>query len=204
MTNMNCENEIAANILDFPPRKTDTNSLGDAFAGGLPSLEKLFVRMGSRTDWSYRIESAKFQNGYAVVIASLRMGRYVRGGIGLCPADADGSLENAERRALADAVAKFTFRLPEPRETGSDESEVAASRHRFSSGPEAASLRDMISYSQLSRAKSLASGLSVSADGVSDKIFGCCLAELSRDAADELIEILEERAFGPRQFKQAG
>lgn len=206
MKNETVNQETAVKVLDFPFRSAGALGRTNAFTDSpdLPSLESVFEPLGARTDWSYRISSAKFLNGYAVVVASLRVADRVREGLGIAPADLDGALEQAERRALADAVAKFALRLPEPREGVSEETGEAMRLHRFASGPAAVSLGDMISYSQLSRAKSLASGLSVSIDDESEKIFGCGLSELSRDAAEELIEMLEERASGPGRFKCAG
>ncbi|QQS42090.1 MAG: hypothetical protein IPM63_03865 [Acidobacteriota bacterium] len=206
MKNETVDQETAVKVLDFPFRSAGAlgRTLARTDSPDLPSLESLFEPFGERTDWSYRISSAKFLNGYAVVVASLRLADRVREGLGIARSDLEGALEQAERRALADAVAKFALRLPEPCEDVSAETENAMRRHRFASGPEAVSLGDMISYSQLSKAKSLASGLSVSIDDESEKIFGCGLSELSRDAAEELIEMLEERASGPERFKRAG
>ncbi|HUF03043.1 MAG TPA: hypothetical protein VMM38_02600 [Aridibacter sp.] len=203
MKNETVNLETAIKILDFPARDKRDGYTG-ADSPELPSLESVFGPLGERSDWSYRITSAKFLNGYAVVVASLRLAGFEREGLGISPAELEGSLEQAERRALADAVSKFAFRQPEPRERIPDGFERDKGASCIVSGPEAVSLRDMISYSQLSRAKSLAKQLLVSADDEAERQFGCALSELSREAADELIESLESRASGPRRFRRAG
>lgn len=205
MMNENVNQETAIKVLDFPARNAGRDrSFAFADSPELPSLESVLKPLGERSDWSYRISSTRFLNGYAVVVASLRLAGQVREGLGICPSDLEGALEQAERRALADAVSKFAIRFPEPGERVRDGSENEQGPGRVASGPEAASLHDMISYSQLKHAKALASRLLINADEAAEDLFGCTLSELSRDAADELIESLELRASGPRRFKRAG
>lgn len=180
-------------IIDFP------SNPGGIAASPVPDLIS-FLESDDGDECSYEIVSVKQVGTYAVVIASLRVESGFRDGIGICHMDDDRAIEIAERRALTDAASKFATGpfVKSGREGGS---------RRFSGKvrrPEAASIGDMISYSQLSEARKLASELELSADDESERRFGCRLSELSRFAADTLIESLSSYAPRHMQIKQAG
>ena len=75
---------------------------------------------------------------------------------------------------------------------------VGISKEFASANPLASSLADCLSSRQLIHARKTARWAGVNADNVSLEMFDCYLSELSRSAAEYLIEYLESMVNSPR------
>lgn len=149
--------------------------------------------------WSYRIRSVRIEGGSVVVTAAFENEGITREGIGVAGFESPESIIRAERAACADAAARF------PSAASNRNKLASGSAEGTLPGPEARTLSDLISYSQLSRIRSLAVRLEIDADEECDKFSGCFVSELSRRSASRFILFLESmtgKQFGA--IKKAG
>jgi len=153
------------------------------------SESELVVQLGAGFDknFSYSIKSVTYSNGKWLVVCSVHADGVVRDGLGSCDNGTGNALETAERRAFEDAVAKFPGGSDQP---GEVEEEVR--RIVSDDSAQATSLLNLVSPSQLSAARALGDRADLDVDAESERMFGCRLGELSREAAAVLIRFLRK------------
>ncbi|REJ78621.1 MAG: hypothetical protein DWQ47_04000 [Acidobacteria bacterium] len=179
-------------IVTFPDGRRGTPE-GDGFGDGAfvqRSHKSERIDEGATSD--YGVKELRIVRGHAVVCVTVERNGVAHEGIGVCRIEEAHPIRTAEDRALDAAAEKFrlgTVRLPLRRELT-----IVEDRSIETAAPNAASLSDLISPSQIRSVKRLADSLGISADAEADRLFGCLLGELSRNAADHLIEHLESPA----------
>lgn len=178
-------------VLSFPAFEPERNGI----SGG-HSAEAVMSLLRAEDEWSHTIESVRIIGRQSVVVCSLLIEGQRRDGIGSCESRIEDSFVVAEKRALANAAMKFP---PADAVPVSPPSLIAEDR------VQASSLADLVSGSQLRRVRRLADSIGIDAEKASDRLFGCGVGELSREAASVLIETFESSSVRPAdELKLAG
>jgi hypothetical protein len=132
-------------------------------------------------DWIYSVKSVIEVGGFAVVTGSVTVGGVTREGIGSVRLSQPGCIEGAEEAAFCEASGRFFKSL----------GEIKVARP---ANPLAATLGDLISGKQLRMLKALSLEKGVDANTECRSLLGCCVDELSRDAAAFMIGHFEAAA----------
>lgn len=177
-------------ILDFPNHTDEKRH-----EGNLASLPAIPVR-----DGSFTVEEIVETGGFAIVVATLRIGGHTASGIGCASSETDSAFEIAQENAFKNArtnlgkVLRATTGRSEPRAFASGSGD----------GPVATSIRDLISHAQLAHIRALEKTTRYSADEEAERMFGCAANELSRAAGEQLIGVLESGSSNSHGIRLAG
>lgn len=168
-------------VLSFPKEEAAEPSISDARNSEWCPVPA-DGRVSSFPGWlrSHSIRELKFINGCILVIANIRIDGQAAEGIGIAKVEEADAVGKAEQAAFECALRNFSS-------LGiSAEDEVLQPTRTFVNQA-ATSLSDLITGSQLRRAKDIAAHSGMDAEAEAERLFGFRLGELSRSAAEELI-----------------
>ncbi len=143
-------------------------------------------------NWNHTVKDIKALGDYVVVTVAISIDGVTREGIGTGSARSEMGIRKAEHDALKRAAVKFGIardlykRDADDVSTLSSESETAAD-------PVARTISDLITTKQMGMIRAIARERGVDADAVCKQVMKCKVNELSRKAASQLIDRLQEQ-----------
>lgn len=143
-------------------------------------------------NWSHTVKDIKALGDFIVVTVAITINGVTREGIGTGSARSEMGIKKAEHDALKRAAVKFGI----ARDLYKRENDVAAKasdQNETPVDPVARSIAELITTKQLGMIRAIAREKSLDADAVCKGFMKCRVSELSRKAASQLIDRLQDQ-----------
>ena len=159
------------------------------------------------SNWSHSVKDIKQIGEILTIIVAITIDGVTREGIGTGLAMSEMGIKKAEHDALKRAAVKFGIARDlyrrEAVETVIDVEVERPNETPFPSDPMAKSLSDLVTGKQLRMIRALSRELDINANDECDKRMGCTADELSKKAASNLIDHLQNLKNNQRVEAQA-
>jgi hypothetical protein len=204
-------NEIASNVLDFSTTLSELRKTVDPHLvrqragrrdrnGNIHMVE--YVEWHTVADildehapnWGHTVKDIRPIGDIITVTVAITINGVTREGVGTGRTASETGIKKAEHDALKRAAVKFGIaRELYKREFDSVEQDEnpAADEKKKIDDPVAKSLGDMITSKQLGMIRAIAREANLDAEAECSQLLNCCIAELSKRAASELIAHLQ-------------
>lgn len=157
-------------------------------------------------NWGHTVKDIRPIGDIVTVTVAITIDGVTREGVGTGKTASETGIKKAEHDALKRAAVKFGIaRELYKREFDSiDNDDARSSIDIRSTDPVAKSLGDMVTAKQLGMIRAIARGAGVDAENECSQKFNCVVAELSKRAASELIDHLQDLQEKVMPMRRAG
>lgn len=143
-------------------------------------------------NWNHTVKDIKALGDYVVVTVAISIDGVTREGIGTGSARSEMGIKKAEHDALKRAAVKFGI-ARDLYKRDADDVSVQAKESETAADPIARTISDLITTKQMGMIRAIARERGVDADAVCKQVMKCKVNELSRKAASQLIDRLQDQ-----------
>ncbi len=157
-------------------------------------------------NWSHTVKDIRAIGDIITVTVAITINGVTREGVGTGKTASETGIKKAEHDALKRAAVKFGIaRELYKKEFDSIDDEVAQQTEtQRPSGAVARTLGDMVTAKQLGMIRAIGRDAGLDAERESSQLFGCSVEELSKRAASDLIEHLQNMQRKAAPMRRAG
>jgi hypothetical protein len=156
-------------------------------------------------NWSHTVKDIRPIGDIITVTVAITIDGITREGVGTGKTASETGIKKAEHDALKRAAVKFGIaRELYKKEFDSIDEEVVPAETQRASGAAARTLGDMVTAKQLGMIRAIARDAGIDAENESSQLFACSVEELSKRAASDLIEHLQDLQRKAAPMRRAG